>query len=447
VAHNRRWFVPVRRMVISSVLGIIAIFVICGSAGMHSWRWLSVGIALLAGGVGLAVISAITSTIRGVAHVLAVNEPPAVKHYGRCIMSVIVYAKNTEPIYIKLLEDDVPLQKWPHLGDDLPIAVAASDARVINVLWDRVPTHRQSSMARRRAEAREEAEAAAAEAAEAAAAASPADDPAPAGPDSDDVPTVYAQAVPEPDPVDEDGDDSGDLVRTGSGPGPVLDLTPSEYSVGGDATSTRATAVITSRGHRGKPSPRPRPAADDMDLDATETVTSISFEAPTEPIHIGHVGLVSPAVAPPDDDAGHDDDTTRLANAYRAAAPPPGATRRGSGITVTLLISDLSRSIVFYRDILGFREVDAGRGTAVLEFGDARVLLRVVEGATPTQRLVQMLLEVPDVDATYQQLLARGVSFLHRPRRVGQYEQLELRAAAFRDPDGHGIAIAEWREI
>jgi catechol 2,3-dioxygenase-like lactoylglutathione lyase family enzyme len=153
-------------------------------------------------------------------------------------------------------------------------------------------------------------------------------------------------------------------------------------------------------------------------------------------------------VTPFDDSVPYDQetDTTQLADAYRAAAPPPGSARSGAGITVTLLISDLSRSIIFYRDMLGFHEIDAGRGTAVLEYGKARVLLRVVKNAAPTQRLVQMLLEVPDVEQAHRDLLARGVTFLHRPRRVGQYEQLELHAAALRDPDGHGIAIAQWRD-
>jgi resuscitation-promoting factor RpfA len=430
--------------------------------------------------------------------VLAVNEPPAVKHFGRCSLSVIVNAKNTEPIFIKLLEDDVPLEKWPHVRDDLPISVAANDARVITVLWDQVPTHKKLATARRRSEVREEARQAQAEAAAAAEAdATPSSIDVPPAVDLDDVPTVYTQAVPEPDPV---GDEDGDLVPAAHGAGVVLDLPPSEYSVApGEPIGTGATAVMTGERRRGKPSPRPRPrpAVDDFDVDATETVTALNFgaadpaasadrdaptqtavatpapapEAPvaetppvetqpaetqaaesqaeTEPIRIGRIGLVKPAIAAPDDESPYNqsDDTTQLADAYRAAAPPPGAARRRTGITVTLLISNLPRSIIFYRDVLGFREIDAGRGTAVLEFGDARVLLRVVERAKSTQRLVQMLLEVPDVDATYESLLARGVTFMHRPRRIGQYEQLELRAAAFRDPDGHGIAIAQWRSI
>jgi catechol 2,3-dioxygenase-like lactoylglutathione lyase family enzyme len=179
------------------------------------------------------------------------------------------------------------------------------------------------------------------------------------------------------------------------------------------------------------------------------TATPTAVQSSTEPIQIGRIGLFKPAVVPPEDDATTDrpDDSTRLAKAYTAAAPPPGADGRGKGITVNLVISDLSRSIAFYQDVLGFRQRDRGRGAATLEFGNGRVLLSEVRGTEPKQRLVQMLLEVPDIDAAYSDLLAHGLTFLHRPRRVAQYEGLELLAAAFRAPDGHGIAIAEWREI
>ena len=39
----------------------------------------------------------------------------------------------------------------------------------------------------------------------------------------------------------------------------------------------------------------------------------------------------------------------------------------------------------------------------------------------------------------------RGVTFVHRPRAVGQYDMMTLWAAALRDPDGHGIALTQWK--
>ena len=48
------------------------------------------------------------------------------------------------------------------------------------------------------------------------------------------------------------------------------------------------------------------------------------------------------------------------------------------------------------------------------------------------------------MQAAYDELLLQGVEFVHRPRPVSRYEQLELWSAAFRDPDGHGIALTRW---
>jgi hypothetical protein len=65
--------------------------------------------------------------------------------------------------------------------------------------------------------------------------------------------------------------------------------------------------------------------------------------------------------------------------------------------------------------------------------------------APVAHRVVHLLLEVSDVEAAYRELSDRGVSFIHRPRPVGQYDQLTLWSAALHDPDGHGIAITQWR--
>ena len=36
--------------------------------------------------------------------------------------------------------------------------------------------------------------------------------------------------------------------------------------------------------------------------------------------------------------------------------------------------------------------------------------------------------------------------FTYAPRVVNRGSKLEVWAAAFRDPDGHGIALTQWRE-
>ena len=207
-----------------------------------------------------------------------------------------------------------------------------------------------------------------------------------------------------------------------------------------------------------RPSPRTRRTLDDQPplVDASAEsggVTTIPHQPnPAErdneaaPLQVTHVVPADPAVvAIPAPDADQD-----VSEAYLTVTPPPGgpttSSERVQGVSVTLFVANLGRSVAFYRDLLGFRQVDMGLGSAVLESGDGRIVLRrVVDMAPVDRRLVHLLLEVPDVQAAYDELLLQDVEFVHRPRAVSRYEQLELLSAAFRDPDGHGIALVNWK--
>ncbi|MDG4789294.1 VOC family protein [Micromonospora sp. WMMD1102] len=149
----------------------------------------------------------------------------------------------------------------------------------------------------------------------------------------------------------------------------------------------------------------------------------------------------------PDDLAGTSDDEAILADLI-ATQPPArlGGSGPIAGVGITLLVTDLERSIAFYRDLLGFFEIDGGEGNAILASGATRLVLRAIREVAPiNRRLVHLNLEVNDVSAFYEELLAKGVKFSYAPRAVNRGAKLELWAAAFRDPDGHGIALTQWR--
>jgi catechol 2,3-dioxygenase-like lactoylglutathione lyase family enzyme len=111
-----------------------------------------------------------------------------------------------------------------------------------------------------------------------------------------------------------------------------------------------------------------------------------------------------------------------------------------------MLVSDLDRSVAFYRDQLGFYEVDGGEGSSVLASGETRLVLRQEPDlGTVNRRLVHLNLEVAEIEAMYDELKASGIRFLYPPRPVSRSARLELWAAAFKDPDGHGIALTQWR--
>jgi catechol 2,3-dioxygenase-like lactoylglutathione lyase family enzyme len=118
------------------------------------------------------------------------------------------------------------------------------------------------------------------------------------------------------------------------------------------------------------------------------------------------------------------------------------------GIGMMLIVSDLGLSLRFYRDILGLQAVDVTDRTAELTFGGGRLLLCLVADMSPVNRRVEHLhLDVPDVEAAYHDLRAKGVVFPHPPRVITtRADGSELLAATFRDPDGHAVALTQWRE-
>lgn len=114
---------------------------------------------------------------------------------------------------------------------------------------------------------------------------------------------------------------------------------------------------------------------------------------------------------------------------------------------VTVLVTSLARSVAFYRDMLGFQEIGGGDGNAaVLASGDTKLVLREISDVSSVaSRTVHLNLEVGDLSAMYEELKAKGVPFTYRPRPVNRSGKLEQWAAAFKDPDGHGIALTQWR--
>jgi predicted enzyme related to lactoylglutathione lyase len=109
---------------------------------------------------------------------------------------------------------------------------------------------------------------------------------------------------------------------------------------------------------------------------------------------------------------------------------------------VLLRPSDLDRSLAFYRDTLGlavYREFGEGRQRGVVFFLGGG-LLEVSGQAEPTpSQNVALWLQVRDVDATHDELVAKGVSILRPPVT----EPWGLREMWVGDPDGMRLAIIE----
>ncbi|MEU1250224.1 VOC family protein [Micromonospora arida] len=495
---GNRPIAPVRKL-IGAVLGTVATFVVLFGLGMTSWAIVALGVALLVLAIALATVRGGGRTwVVGVGHVHSASEPPTQYAFGRCELQLVIDAPGLPPRSKKIIEPRVPVSKWPSLGQTLPIRVALDDQRHVKVLWDEVPTHAETAAA----VADLPPEFADAEAmddlliqqdAPPWADRAPDDDfRDPAGdPFRDPAGDPFRDPAGDPfrDPLgDPFRDPLGDPLRTEPSrddlrrddPG----VMPEErepvvmhQSPGGPVVLEGVVVEPQSGGlprRATTPAPRPpaeerfdEPAADRFDASEEGGTTAPPAEDPVEQPSAQRFDpppaqRSGPGAADPLDPLDLPLDDPSPAGAARAtvtdeeldqaifgfdagSATDPAAPI--SGVGLTLLVTDLPRSLGFYRDVLGFSEVDQGAHNAVLASGTTRIVLREVTGAAPiSRRLVHVNLEVSDIEAAYERLRESGVRFTYAPRVVNRGTKLEVWAAAFRDPDGHGVALTQWRE-
>jgi len=130
------------------------------------------------------------------------------------------------------------------------------------------------------------------------------------------------------------------------------------------------------------------------------------------------------------------------------------------GLCPLIQVFDMPRSLRFYRDVLGFEEVEkSGEGDDVgwawLRHGDSTVMLNTAydvgkrpPGPDPARVAAHadtaLFLGCQDLDAAYARLVAHGVTA--EPPKVAPYGMRQLYA---KDPDGYGLCFqwpAERRE-
>jgi catechol 2,3-dioxygenase-like lactoylglutathione lyase family enzyme len=111
-------------------------------------------------------------------------------------------------------------------------------------------------------------------------------------------------------------------------------------------------------------------------------------------------------------------------------------------------VTDVDRSVEFYRDTLGiaFLFRVPGQPMAFFDCGGVRLYLGVPESEDFHSRAT-LYFRVPDVEEAHEALLGRGVTFLDAPHVVARFDDTELVMAFFRDPDRNNLALMEERAL
>ena len=106
---------------------------------------------------------------------------------------------------------------------------------------------------------------------------------------------------------------------------------------------------------------------------------------------------------------------------------------------IALGVSDLAKSVAFYRDKAGFQLQGQMESFAFFSAGSINLMLNagLRRPNGPLAGAMEMVLASESVTAQHQEFIQRGCSFINEPRQVTG----ESWAATFSDPDGHWLTL------
>ena len=109
---------------------------------------------------------------------------------------------------------------------------------------------------------------------------------------------------------------------------------------------------------------------------------------------------------------------------------------------VAVVVSDVARAIVFYRDVLGLRFLfSAGPNLAFLAAGPVRLMLTTPQGHGEAGKNSVLYFTVADIVATHAAIVARGAANERAPQLTARLPDHDLWIGFVRDPDGNLVGL------
>ena len=114
---------------------------------------------------------------------------------------------------------------------------------------------------------------------------------------------------------------------------------------------------------------------------------------------------------------------------------------------VALASADPGALVAFYRDTLGFPVLFETTGMTFFQSGATRLMIGAAQPGQQVGGDAILYFEPRDWSSTESALEAKGIAFLHPAQKLQQAPGRELMLRAFKDPEGHALAIMGWRAV
>ena len=107
---------------------------------------------------------------------------------------------------------------------------------------------------------------------------------------------------------------------------------------------------------------------------------------------------------------------------------------------ITLAVTDMARSVVFYRDQVGLEMLYGGEQASFTSFRLGGSFVNLILAEEPPRWWGRLILHVDDVDAHYRRLIGFGLTPSTQPADAPWGE----RYFHIDDPDGHELSFAKF---
>ena len=108
---------------------------------------------------------------------------------------------------------------------------------------------------------------------------------------------------------------------------------------------------------------------------------------------------------------------------------------------ISLTVSDVKRSVPFYRDVLGlYLLFEAPPKMAFFDLDGVRLMVTEPEEGQEIKNSV-LYFKTDDIELGYNELVDQGVSMLGEPHLVAKMQDHDLWMTFFNDPDGNTLAL------